>query len=111
MEEIHNLKTWPEYFAPIWVGQKAFEYRQNDRGFKVGHTLVLWEWDKNHKAYTGAYVLARVDYILEGPDMGVPEGMCIMSISPWCQGQGQGEQVALWGCYKPEHVSLEGGGA
>lgn len=42
---VHELKTWPEYFHPLWEGLKHFEIRKNDRGFQVGDVLWLREYD------------------------------------------------------------------
>lgn len=78
----HELKCWPPYFADIWHGIKKFEYRINDRGFRVGDVLWLREYNIGTKEYTGREVWVTVNYILCG--FGVPEDHCIMSISePW----------------------------
>jgi len=42
---IHHLKGWPESFHAVERGNKAFEIRKNDRGFRVGDLVVLHEWD------------------------------------------------------------------
>ena len=41
----HELKTWPEYFAPTAAGVKTFEVRRDDRGFRVGDRLRLREFE------------------------------------------------------------------
>jgi hypothetical protein len=41
----HHLKTHPAPFADVEAGRKTFEIRKDDRGYKVGDTLVLEEWD------------------------------------------------------------------
>lgn len=93
--EVHNLKTWPEYWHSIANGLKTFELRFNDRDYKEGDILVLREWvppirigDKISPAwggkYTGNVVLAKVKHILlgKGP-LGkvLPEGWVAMSIA------------------------------
>lgn len=64
---IHELKTWPEYFEAVLVGTKTFEYRQNDRNFRVGDSLRLREWDpfrEGDDRYTGRDTLRTVTYKL-----------------------------------------------
>lgn len=69
---IHELKTWPDYFVHLLDGSKTFEYRRNDRGFKVGDVLRLREWEPLAWAsgqstmgrYTGREMQRRVSYLL-----------------------------------------------
>ncbi len=42
--KVHELKTWPESFRAVRAGAKTHEVRKNDRDFRVGDVLVLWEW-------------------------------------------------------------------
>lgn len=42
---IHELKSWPKYFADVWSGKKLFELRKNDRNFKVGDCLWLRKFE------------------------------------------------------------------
>jgi hypothetical protein len=42
---VHQLKTWPSYFQPVWTGEKTFEVRFNDRGYQAGDVLDLREYD------------------------------------------------------------------
>jgi hypothetical protein len=77
----HELKCWPEYFAAIRRGDKTFEVRKNDRGFKVGDTLWLREWSPT-RTYTGAHLRVRVTYTLEGPAFGIEVGYIVMGLDP-----------------------------
>jgi len=86
----HELKVWPEYFEAIVDGSKTFEVRRDDRGFQVGDTLVLREWDPNVKeagvdwyapAYTGRELKREVTYILRGPTFGIEAGYCVVGLS------------------------------
>jgi len=79
----HELKTWEEFFEQIWSGDKRFELRRNDRGFEVGDTLILREWDRQNERYTGRSIEALVTYILEGDNFanfGLMKGFCCMEI-------------------------------
>jgi hypothetical protein len=76
----HSLKTWPEPFSATIHGQKRFEFRKNDRDFKVGDKLSLHEWDPTKEKYTGRSVVRFVTYILHGPEFGIPTGHVVMSI-------------------------------
>lgn len=64
-----ELKCWPEYYAKVESGEKTFEIRQNDRGYKVGDILVLREWrptvhgmTMTHGHYTGRSLKRTVTY-------------------------------------------------
>lgn len=73
----HGLKIWPEYFSAVKEGIKTFEYRLNDRNYKVGDTLVLKEYLSESKEYTGREVLVVVTYILP-----IQDNYVIMSVKP-----------------------------
>ena len=59
----HELKVWPEFFDALNDGRKTFEWRKDDRGFAVGDTLYLREWEPKD-GYTGRYTRRTVSYIL-----------------------------------------------
>lgn len=76
----HELKTWPEYFRPIMSGDKTFEVRLDDRGFKVGDILDLREYHAG-RWYTGNSCRVEVTYILRGGAwLPYPSGYVVMSI-------------------------------
>lgn len=75
----HELKTHPAPFTEVWNGRKRFEFRLNDRDYRVGDRLKLREWEEED-GYTGRVWYGRVTYALYGPDFGVPEGYVVMSL-------------------------------
>ncbi len=77
----HHLKTWPDFYNAIDAGRKTFEARKDDRAFRVGDVLILEEWDKDLRVYTGRSMIRYVTHILRGGHFGIEEGHCIMSIS------------------------------
>jgi hypothetical protein len=80
---IHYLKTWTQYFDRIVSGEKNFEVRKNDRDFQVNDVLVLKEWYPNLQKYSGNQETVIVTYILHGPEFGIEDGHCVMSIKPY----------------------------
>lgn len=77
----HELKTWSEYFNAIRGGQKTFEIRNDDRGFKVGDLLVLKEYDPQSDAFTGQVEHRIVTYCLRcNGQFGLADGHVIMAI-------------------------------
>jgi ParB family chromosome partitioning protein len=81
--KVHDLKTAWEPFHSVVDGCKRFEYRRNDRDFKVGDYLMLREREGFGDAPGRETCLVKVTYILRGEDLesfGVPEGYCVMSI-------------------------------
>lgn len=86
--QVHDLKSWPEFFAPVFSGEKTFELRNNDRGFHVGDVLHLREWDDRKGVYTGRSVRKRVTYMIDGigpggitPVKGLSRGYAILSLA------------------------------
>lgn len=75
----HYLKTWPEYFIEVWLGNKNFEFRKNDRDFQVGDTLVLQEYDPEKQQHSGRHITVKVTYVLQDFE-GIAPGYCVMSI-------------------------------
>lgn len=75
----HRLKIMPEYFQAVIDGRKTFELRKDDRGFSVGDTLALTEW--NGDDYTGREYRCRIDYILKDYN-GLSPGYAILGIVP-----------------------------
>lgn len=76
----HDLKTWPEPFQAVWIGVKKYEVRKDDRGYKVGDTLLLREWSPETKEYTGRQIVAGVTCKTEGGGFGLPSDMCVLGI-------------------------------
>lgn len=92
--KIHDLKTWPASFDAMWRGVKAYELRNDDRGFAIGDVLVLREWVPVHQqtergmgdpldgTFTGREIRARVTFKTEaeGPFRGLEKGFAILGI-------------------------------
>ncbi|WP_199614683.1 DUF3850 domain-containing protein [Paenibacillus alkalitolerans] len=80
---IHELKTWPVHFRdvirPNKMLRKMVEIRLDDRGYAVGDTLILKEYQPHHEEYTGAWAEVQVSHILKGSPW-LPDGYIAMSI-------------------------------
>ncbi len=74
MAEIRK-KIWKEYFEQIISGKKKFELRLADFEINEGDTLILEEWDKDKKEYTGRKIEVVANYVLKtkGLDFWPPE--------------------------------------
>lgn len=87
MSKTHELKSWPDFFEPMFSGLKTFELRFDDRHFCVGDILFLREYDDRKGAYTGRSIRKRVTFLLDGigggciaPMRGLNRGYVIMAI-------------------------------
>lgn len=76
----HELKCWPEVFCAIIDESKQFEYRKNDRGFSLGDSLLLREFDPKCNEFTGRKTRRVVTFVVHGGKFGVPDGFCVMSL-------------------------------
>lgn len=79
--KLHELKILPEYYEKVIEGKKRFEIRKDDRGFKVGDLIRLYEYDGSN--YTGRDSLYEILYKLDGGSYGLEIGYCILSIKPY----------------------------
>lgn len=81
MSSLHDLKTWPEFFAQVLTKTKTFEIRRDDRTpeFALGDQLLLREWDPKDERFTGRSAIVRVTSILRGEVPGLQEGYIAMS--------------------------------
>lgn len=80
MGKVHNLKTWPQFYNQVSEGTKTFGVRKNDRDFKIGDLLNLYEFDTEQNDYTGKLCIVQVKSILNGGKFGIEEGYIVMSI-------------------------------
>ena len=75
----HVVKCWPLFFQAVWDSKKTFEIRENDRGYGIGDTLVMNEYDPDTCTYSGRQIVATVTYVLTNEPW-VPLGYIAMSI-------------------------------
>lgn len=89
----HELKIDFDYFSAVASGEKPFEIRRDDRGYKVGDTLFLRAisyLDYTNESMPGAkfmYVAGmecrkRITYILRNAERyGLKDGFCILGLA------------------------------
>ncbi len=56
-------KVWKEYFEKIISGEKKYELRLGDFLVNKGDVLLLKEWDKQKKEYTGHEISKTVSSV------------------------------------------------
>lgn len=76
---IHELKTSAQFFEGIVTGEKTFEVRKDDRGYRLGDVLHLRETRPADVLYTGREALAVVTYIV-GNDVWLREGFVVLGV-------------------------------
>lgn len=79
MSTLHELKTFPSFFDAVWVGDKNFEIRFDDRGFQKGDKFLLREWDPHAECvcrdegrfhtdtctrYTGRWLAGEIGFVV-----------------------------------------------
>ncbi len=79
VERVHVLKTDPEPFQHMLDGRKTAEVRYNDRGFEVGDTLDLREFDPLFQTWSGRALCRKITHILTG--YGLPAGTVMLSLA------------------------------
>lgn len=104
----HDLKCLPEYFQAVRDGRKPFELRKDDRGFAVGDTLLLREYEPMTPGYTGEVERVRVTYCLRGGEWLAPGYVCLgvaRSETP----RGQWDESRCRVCGWPIRATIEEG--
>ena len=80
--KLHNLKIISEYWDQVWLGNKTFELRQDDRDYEVGDLIHFVDVD-GKELVDGVGNLYKITYILRNvPQYGLPYGYAILSIQP-----------------------------
>jgi hypothetical protein len=81
---MHVVKCWPTSFRALKRGDKKFEIRKDDRGYNVGDSLFLKEYDPVSDTFSGDTLTKEITYILKPtPDefFGLKMGYVILSVS------------------------------
>lgn len=73
----HDLKSWPEHFAPLVARKKNFEIRRNDRDFQVDDSVTLHEYIPGENCYTGDALSGIIGYV---DDFQQKEGYVVFSL-------------------------------
>ena len=95
----HKLKTWPVYFQAVWDGVKTAEIRKDDRGFAVGDTLYLEEWNPTTGTHTGRRLSATISHIVKGAPF-LPADIAMLSLT------GVRRVYICPRCERPVHVLI-----
>ncbi len=82
---LHDLKLREEFFDAVRNKVKTFEIRKDDRGFKVGDTIIFTlvrDIDGNPTMIPETHFKAVITYIATHSDfaVGIPEGYVVMAI-------------------------------
>jgi hypothetical protein len=86
---IHQLKSWPEFFEAILDGRKKFDLRFDDRGYAQGDILQLREWNPDVERYTGREYSVLVNYVYSSDQALMPGYVCL-GILPLSESPGAG---------------------
>lgn len=110
--KVHELKVWPQYFRNVLDGSKTFEFRKDDRGFEVGDTLILKEFEPGRidysvapeiveeSRYTGRIIKKTITYIFKGgiPGCRLRQGLVILALGEYIEyGSITDEEIAAFG--------------
>lgn len=78
----HDLKTSPVYWDAVFIGEKNFEVRRDDRGFQKGDILRLWRSTDPYgwRAPSVSNLERRVTWILTGGQLGIEPGYVVLGL-------------------------------
>jgi len=64
----HELKCDPIYFQQVWDLKKKSELRKNDRSFRQGDQVLLREYSRTNKKYSGRQIRTEISYVTDFPE-------------------------------------------
>ncbi len=76
----HYLKTINPYFLQVWNREKTFEFRKNDRNFKINDIVYLQEYFPLIKYFSGSEIKVKIISILQDFE-GIEKGYCVFSFT------------------------------
>jgi ribosomal protein S17 len=76
----HFLKTINPYFCQVWDLNKKFEFRKNDRNFKIGDIVYLQEYYPLNKYFSGNEIKIKITSLLKDFE-GIDKDYCVFSFS------------------------------
>lgn len=85
MPKVHQVMSYDEYFQATVDGLKRHEFRQEVEGqpvFGIGDVLVLNEFCRVRKHYTGRKQVVRVTYVSPRNAPWVPKNHVFFTIQP-----------------------------
>lgn len=75
--DCHNVRLHLDYFQDVVDGNKTFEIRFDDRGYKKGDFIVLHEYSDEAPHYSGRTITKRIGFIT---DYEQQEGFVVFSL-------------------------------
>lgn len=92
MSRHHEYKCYPTYFHAVWLGRKLFEVRRSrtdegDDDPEGGDTVMLREWDRETRQYTGRQIQVHVTYVMRGGRFGLADDHLIFGFTKGVQGE------------------------
>ena len=80
----HTLKIKYEYAIEVYLGNKTYEVRKNDRNFKKGDTVVFEVVDPLGKKTDLTFAMPKyeITHVFYGGKYGLDEGYCVFAIKP-----------------------------
>lgn len=76
----HVVKSWPIWFEAVFVDEKQFEVRKDDRNYQKNDNLIMLEWEPDAERYTGREIRAEVAYKLGDNCDGITTGYCVLGL-------------------------------
>ena len=78
----HTLKTDSPVFDAMLRGDKDFDVRPDDRGFKIGDMVVLLDHYPDANVFSGRAMTRLIKYILKGGQYGIEPGYVVLGLAP-----------------------------
>lgn len=86
---IHKLKTVNPYFDQMWIGEKMFDIRVNDRAYAPEDQIEFYEYNPQTDLFLARSITGKIQKIIDDPQICKRKTVILLFIELICYDRGK----------------------